>query len=314
MSIDSIVNGFLSSTGTPGAIVSIQQNGATTFARGYGSIGAQASAPTASTSFQIDSLTKSFTALAVLRLWEQGTIASLTDPLGKYLAKLDNPAWGTIRIDQLLAMVSGIPDSGSATLTYKECLASIAEEKLMFPPGSQYFYSNSNFFLLGELIDAVGGGFGPYTKANVLDVFGMPNTGLIPYADAADPATPYGNGKPQAWRSPLCGYSGGGFASTMADLETYALGLLAGEVLKPSTYALMWTNYPLTNGTKGPFGLGWDVVTNPDGSLAYAGKDGGGYGWGSYVLVSPPENRGVCVLINNDAPAGELATSLFHLD
>ena len=313
MSIDSIVQSFMSSTKTLGAIVSVQQNGKTTFEQGYGSIGDNGPAPTPTNSFQIDSLTKSFTAIAVLRLWEQKTIQSLSDTLGTYVKKLDNPKWGTIQIQQLLAMVSGIPDSGSATETYKQCLAGIAGKPLLFTPGAKYDYSNSNFFLLGELIDAIGGsgGYPAYVTKNVLDVFGLPNTGLIPFAQAVDPVTPYENDKAQTWRNPDSGYSAGGFASTMADLETYSLGLLAGEVLQASTYELMWTNYTLNDGQKGQFGLGWDVVTK-SGALLYAAKDGGGYGWGSYVLISPPNNLGVCILVNNNVGLASLAKSIFE--
>lgn len=319
MSIDSIVNQFLDQSGTLGAIVSVQKNGATVFAKGYGSIAVQGPAPNAGNSFQIDSLTKSFTAIAILRLWEQGTIDALTDPLGKYVDNLPNPKWAPIQLNQLLAMVSGIPDSGSATQPYTECLQSIAKLPLLFPAGSEYFYSNSNFFLLGEVINSVGGGFGVYTKEHVLDVFGMPNTGLIPYANAVDPATPYIAGKPQPWREPICGFSGGGFASTMADLETYAIGLSNGLVLKPSTYRTMWTNYPLTGGGKGEFGLGWQVVTNPDGSVRNVQKNGGGYGWGSCVVYAPVPGSsdltgglGVCTLINSDAKAGFLANEIYN--
>lgn len=317
MSIDSIVSKFMKDNNTPGVMVSVQKNGATTFAKGYGVIETGGSVPDASNSFQIDSLTKAFTAFAVLRLWEQGTIANLTDTLGQYVTGLPNKAWGTVQIEQLLAMVSGIPDSGSATATYKQSLQSIAGKALRFTPGSKYDYSNSNYFLLGELVDAIGGGYETYTTKNVLDVFVMANTGLIDQGAAKNPVTPYENGKAVSWRNPSCGYSAGGFASTMTDLESFAIGLSNGLVLEASTYQTMWTNYTLTDGKPGEFGLGWQVVTRKDGSVQQVQKDGGGYGWGSVVIYAPPASGGgltggnsVCVLLNNDAHAATLGKEI----
>ena len=193
----------------------------------YGAATVGGEAPTASTSFQIDSLTKAFTAFAVLRLYEEGKIPKLTDPIGKYMTDLPNPAWAPIQVNQLLAMVSGIPDSGSATQPYTESLQSIAGEPLMFAPGSQYFYSNSNYFLLGQLVDTVAGSYRKYVHTKVLNEFGMPDTELIPFERATDPATPYMNGAAVAWRNPDCGYSAGGFASRLAEgFERDAFGYL----------------------------------------------------------------------------------------
>jgi CubicO group peptidase (beta-lactamase class C family) len=320
--IDATVEAFMNQTpGVPGVIISAQSGGVTAYSQGYGVVQTQGPPPTAANSFQIDSLTKAFTAFSVLRLYEQQTIASLTDPIGKYMANLPNDAWPAIQIDQLLAMVSGIPDSSSGTRTYAEQLAKVARDPLNFTPGQQYQYSNSNYFLLGELINTLvgpSGGYMGYTKQQVLDVFGMPGTGLIPGSSAADPATPYLNGSAQAWRDPDCGYSAGGFASTMTDLEAFAIGLAGGLVLQPTTYKLMWTNYQLTGGGTGLFGLGWAVHTNADGTLKMVEKNGGGYGWSSAVAYSPPGASGpspaasVCVLMNGSGEADALVNNILR--
>jgi D-alanyl-D-alanine carboxypeptidase len=300
----------------PGVMVSAQVGGETVYAQGFGAATLGGAAPTASTSFQIDSLTKVFTAFSVLRLYEEGKIPKLTDTLGTYMTELPNPAWAPIQIDQLLAMVSGIPDSGSATRPYTESLQGIAGEPLMFAPGSRYFYSNSNYFLLGELVDTLAGSFRKYARTKVLDEFGMPDTELIPFERAADPATPYLDGRAVAWRNPDCGYSGGGFASTMADLETFAAGLANGLVLLPATYRLMWTPYQLTTGRNGQFGLGWEVTLNGDGSLQQVQKNGGGWGWNSQVNFAPAGAFGgtpaisVCVLMNAAGCPGNLVADI----
>ena len=127
--------------------------------------------------------------IAVIRLFEQGTIVSLTDQLGAYMTSLSNgswnQAWSSIQINQLLAMVSGIPDSSSEKLTYMEQLENLVETPLKFPAGTQYQYSNSNYFLLSALVDTLVGvssSYIDYMRQQVLKVFNLPNTGLFTHA------------------------------------------------------------------------------------------------------------------------------------
>jgi CubicO group peptidase (beta-lactamase class C family) len=299
----------------PGLILSAQYNGATVFCEGYGLTQEGGSTPTISTSFQIDSLTKALTAMAVLRLYEQGTIQDINDTVGAYMTSLPNcdncnwcNAWNSITIKQLLAMVSGIPDTNSGTQTYLQILSGM-DCKKMSTPGVKYLYSDPNYFLLGALVDTLTAsfpspGYPAYIQTEVLDVLGMPNTGLILQSAEPNPALPYFNNAYGAWRNPYCGYSSGGFASTMSDLEAFALGLANGLVLQPATYQLMWTPYEFANETYGPFGLGWSVTNNPDGSLNKVLKDGGGWGWSSALGYSPVNAVGsslaasACVLMN----------------
>jgi CubicO group peptidase (beta-lactamase class C family) len=313
--IDQTVNFFMQKTNAPansaGAIVSVQYNGATIYTQGYGKISPDGPAPMTTNSFQIDSLTKVFTAFAIMRFIEQGVI-SLNDQLGSFMTSLDNntwnPDWGPITMYQLLAMVSGIPDSSSETLTYMQQLEDLVNTTLEFQPGSEYSYSNSNYFLLSALIDKLvpSSSFMEYTQKQVLDAFNMPNTGLIAQQDAANPATPnFGDG---SWRSPCCGYGAGGFASTMADLENFAVGLSQELVLSAADYRTMWTPYPLSKGGNGLFGVGWAVYQNSAQTLEMVEKNGGGSGWNSAVAFAPANGgygnaraASVCILMNYDS-------------
>jgi CubicO group peptidase (beta-lactamase class C family) len=318
--VDSTVTAYLSASGAPAgsscAIVSIQYAGATIYGQGYGAVSPNGAAPTPANSFQIDSLTKAFTAFAVMRLVDLGVIADVADPIGKYMTALPgvggwNSDWTPIQISQLLAMVSGIPDSSSSTLTYLEQLEQVRRAKLQFAPGSEYQYSNSNFFLLSALIDSLVGpssSYADYVTEQVLTPFGLASTGLIVQSAAANPVAPnFGGG---VWRNPDCGYGSGGFASTMADLANFAQGLAQGLVLSGSEYKAMWTPYPLPEGD-GPFGLGWDVLLGPSGNLARVEKNGGGWGWSSLVAFAPAggglgnaQAASVCVLLNYGPTAG----------
>jgi D-alanyl-D-alanine carboxypeptidase len=208
------------------------------------------------------------------------------------------------------------------TLTYLEALATVAKLPMKFhPPGAQYDYSNSNYFLLCELVDTLVGpssDYMDYIRSEVLDVFGMPRTGLIDRVRAHNPAMPHLQGHPhEGWRDPICGYSAGGFASTMDDLEAFAIGIANGLVLQEKTYRAMWTNYPLNGGGQGAFGYGWAVTTGVDARMRVQ-KNGGGYGWSSAVVYTPADDSGpisspsasVCVMMNGTGNADALVDDL----
>ncbi|HKS22119.1 MAG TPA: serine hydrolase domain-containing protein [Thermoanaerobaculia bacterium] len=318
--INEAIATFMNGNPVVGLILSVQQAGKTVFENSYGVATKGGSAPTPATSFQIDSLTKAFTAIGVLHLWETGAIAKLTDTYGTYVPNLPNKAWGGIQIDQMLAMCSGIPDISSGTETYQEVLHRAAQMKLLFPPGAQYLYSDPTYMLLGVLIAAITKTkFGEWIVPNVLTPLSMPSTGFIDESSANDPATPYLKGQAVAWRNPLCGFSAGGFTSTMSDLESFAIGLANGAILKSSTYELMWTNFTLNDGSADQFGYGWNVVTSSGDTLKYAAKDGGGWGWASDVAYAPASSgsltggTSVCLMMTGGAKAYSLGPDLLEI-
>jgi CubicO group peptidase (beta-lactamase class C family) len=325
------VDAYLSQTGIPGVAISVQRAGQTVYRSGRGAVSLPSGpAPTPTTTFQIDSLTKSFTAMAVLRLAEQGLV-ELDARLDTYIS-VPNPLWAPITVRQLLGMCSGIPDAGSATLTYKQVLGNVAQRQtcykvgLNFEPGTCYEYSNCNYFLLGEIVDAVSPprSFGTYTHNQIVSPMGMTATGLIPWDQVSEPATPYMGTTAQAPRSPISGYSGGGFVSNLTDLEAFAVGLYQGKGLQPETYRLMWTPVPLIgdgavpcggqqpcgSGSTNRFGLGWEVYNKADGTLSHVQKNGSGYGWGSEVVFDPSAGVSVVVLMNGAGYAGTLADDI----
>jgi len=331
--VDKIVDQFLQRNDVPGAMVSIQQGGSTIFSQGYGIQGPSGTVPSETTTFQIDSLTKVFTAMAVLKLSEQGTISNLTDPISKYVQNLtiDVPLpveWSEIQIIELLAMVSGIPDYFSTTNTYLETLEEVGTHPVNFPPATCYEYSNPNYMLLGVLIDTISAeGFSGYVQSIIFDALGMSGTGLIDQSDATNPATPYESGGkiPENWRSPYCGYSAGGFASTMSDLQAFAEGLAAGAILSSASYDLMWTRFSVSGCTCNtnskitptcPFGLGWLLEVDSSSKTTKAQKNGGGAGWGSELIYCLPSEgddsltKSVIVVINADGRTGLLANQI----
>lgn len=326
--VDEIVLHLMSEGQTPGIEVSIQKDGKTIYECGYGAIAKESPGskvlPGPNTRFQIDSVTKTFTALSVLRLVEQGKI-DLDAPMGKYLA-LPNISWNEIPVRSYLGMITGIPDSGTTNGSYQDAIASVTLKKtaygigLDFKPGSKYEYSNTNFFILGELVSAVSPqhGFMPFTKESVLEPLEMTNTGFIPFGTGDLWPTPYESGKETEPRKPNAGFSGGGFVSTMSDLEKYAIGLYNRSVLSPKSYKEMWTPTVLTSGpNKGNsinFGLGWDdVALDEKGDVVRVSKNGGGWGWGAQLTLFPKAGYSVILLRNSDG-GGNLSQTAIAIE
>lgn len=312
--IDQLVSSFMQAGKTTAVEVAVQKNGKTIFECGYGSISQNSKvAPGPDTHFQIDSLTKSFTAFAILKLAEQGKL-DIDQPFSKYI-KPASPNWNAITVRQLLGMVSGIPDGGTMTGSYQQVIAKAAQKPgnykkgLDFQPGSKYEYSNNNYFILGEIANAVSPqkSFMDYCKAEVLDPLRMVQTGFI-WWNQSGPlwATPSINGKAVKPRDPLSGFTGGGFSTTMSDLELFGAGLYNRAVLSAATYKDMWTPTVLTTGpNKGQnvvFGLGWDVALGPLGKVTLVSKNGGGYGWGAQLDFFP--QTGVCVILLRNSSGG----------
>jgi D-alanyl-D-alanine carboxypeptidase len=160
--IDSLLHVYYKSS-APGAVIAIAQHHKTLFKKGYGESDLLTGKPiTSDDLFNIGSLTKQFTAFALLDLYYQGKF-SLTDTLGKFFNLPPGPA--SVRISQLLSHSSGIPDHYSFTDTSKikhatdqDVLAAIQKsDTLYFPSGTHYRYSNTAYCLLGLLIEKLSG-------------------------------------------------------------------------------------------------------------------------------------------------------------
>jgi CubicO group peptidase (beta-lactamase class C family) len=145
--------------------VIVSRAGKVLFERSYGMADMERDVPnTPQTKFNIASLTKQFTGLAVLQLAERGKLA-LEDPVSKYYADAP-PAWKEITIYQLLTHTSGIPNPERLTdypkgiaqaYTPRELVAIFETKALDFPPGTKRKYSNPGYYLLGYIIERVSG-------------------------------------------------------------------------------------------------------------------------------------------------------------
>ncbi|MHA6768826.1 serine hydrolase domain-containing protein [Sphingobium ummariense] len=167
--------------------VLLARDGKPIFLRSYGMANYELGVPnSADTVFRLASLTKQFTALAVMQLQEQGKLR-VDDPICRYLS--DCPAsWQPITIRQLLNHTSGIPNFSSLPdwdevlsrrdYTPAELVALFRDLPLKFTPGERYDYSNSGYHLLGLVIERVSKmGWGEYVKQRIIDPLGMRHSG-----------------------------------------------------------------------------------------------------------------------------------------
>jgi CubicO group peptidase (beta-lactamase class C family) len=257
-----------------GAVL-VARQGEVVLSRGYGWADAAAGiANTPQTRFRLGSLTKPITALAILKLQAAGRL-DVMQPVCTYLAECP-PAWAAITLHHLLSHTSGIPDltrfadfaatTGQAT-TPLETLARFANHPLDFAPGSAWDYSNSNYIVLGVVIEQVTGQtYAAHVQDALFAPLGMDNSGYDTMANGL--AAGYlPDGSAAAFVHMSLPFAAGGLYSTVEDLYTLDRALLAGDVLPDDLRGQMWTaqaSIPGPGPTQG-YGYGWTVTEGPHG-------------------------------------------------
>jgi CubicO group peptidase (beta-lactamase class C family) len=304
----------------PGISVAVVTHGRVALAQGYGLSNVATGAPVqAGTRFDIGSVTKTFTAVGVLLLYQesQGTSdpLDLNAPISEYLHNTPTfklpRQWSHVTTMELLNMTSGITSVGDAK-PWPAKLKSIAQDPLLFAPGTKSSYSNTNFDLLGELIEQrTGEPYGTFIQEQVLGPLGMSQTQeLGPSSTVPNQAVGYDAPRHGKWPKAdmLSGsamYAASGMVSTAQDMATYMTALLSGRLLDPATYALMWTSKPtsqygMNSSSEGEFGLGWDSAVDTSAGPAEVTKGGQVPGFVSEIILHPNADSGVFVAINTN--------------
>jgi len=268
--IDEFVREEMRRQRIPGLAVGIVHKGQV-IARGYGYANLEHFVPvTDETIFQSGSLGKMFTAAAVMLQVEDGKLA-LTDPITKFYPDAP-PAWSAITIRHLLTHTSGIPDYTTSTFDYRkdyteDQLAHLAfEQKLEFPPGSRWNYSNTGFALLGFIVHKVSGKFyGDVLAERIFKPLGMTTARIISEADivpnrAAGYQLVDGKIKNQDWVAPkLNTTADGSLYWSLRDLLVWNAAVTRRAILKPESWEQILTPVRLTSGKSYPYGFGWAI-------------------------------------------------------
>jgi CubicO group peptidase (beta-lactamase class C family) len=310
--IDAAVRNYYRPDG-PGATIIVTYGGRTMFRQAYGLADVAAKTPmTPETVLRIASVTKQFTAVAVLMLEEEGRLA-LTDDVTKHLPGY--PASGRkVTIEHLLTHTSGIPnytalpDARAVRLrdmTVQQMIDRFKDLPLEFEPGSRFAYSNSGYFLLGAIIEKVSGQpFATFLERRIFLPLGMQDTAYEGHERRPAPhATGYSGGPGgfvAAERNSMTQpYAAGGLVSTVDDLARWDAAIADGKLLKAATWQRAFTPYALTTGKSAGYGYGWGI--NELLGQPAVSHSGGIDGFSSHAMFLPRQRLFVAVLQNADS-------------
>lgn len=271
--VDAIAAGVMKEDGVPSASVAVVEGGKLVYTQAYGlaHIDPDKSA-TPDMRYSVGSISKQFTAAAILILQEQGKL-KLDDPVGKYVPGLTRGDEVTIR--EILSHTSGYQDYWpedylmkpmEQPTTAQEILNRWAKKPLDFDPGTQWQYSNTNYVIAGLIVEKVSGQkLVDFLQEHIFRPLGMrsvwdSDTAKLTETDAT-PYIRYALGPlrkaPKEGRGWV--FAAGELAMTAHDLALWDESLIARTVLKPESYAEMFTEVKLKNGNGTHYGLGVSV-------------------------------------------------------
>jgi CubicO group peptidase (beta-lactamase class C family) len=271
--IDSLVESRLSSV-APGGVVLIAKKGEVIYRKAFGVSDLRSKAPVQpGMIFRIGSISKQFTAVAILQLVEQGKI-KLQDSIQVYVPDFPHKAY-PITIENILTHSSGIinfqdiknpaPEKVHEHYTPQQGVDYFKDEPLGFKPGTQFEYSNSNFFLLGYLIERVTGqSFGDYLKDHLIAPAALRHTFYLPVnPQIADLIQGYSRFDGKHWENaelqdPTIMYTAGGLATNADDLLKWHNALLAGKLIRTDLLAKAYTAFKIQKGVP-QYGYGWFI-------------------------------------------------------
>jgi CubicO group peptidase (beta-lactamase class C family) len=254
----------------PGLALVVIKNGEIIKMNGYGVANLEDDAPvTPDTVFELASVTKQFTATAIMRLVEQDKL-KLDDPIIRLLPSVPNK-WNGITIRHLLTHTSGLAGGfeesleNKKDLTTAEVFQSVAKVPMNSEPGEQFNYSDPGYFLLGMIIEkASGRRYRDFLAEQFFRPLEMSSTSVIDqWAVVRHRAAGYTlrNGQianiRRIWQDELPSHWGA--LSTVKDLAKWDTALEAGRVVKESSLAEMWASAKLKSGGLHPYGFGWKL-------------------------------------------------------
>jgi CubicO group peptidase (beta-lactamase class C family) len=298
----------------------LAKDGQVLFKQAYGTANKDFAAPNRiDTKFNLGSMNKMFTAVAIAQLAERGKL-SFEDPLSKFIEFPNKEAADKIKLKHLLTHTAGLgsyfnrkfqESSRALYRTVDEMLKLAADEKLQFEPGTRWSYSNTGMLVLGKVIEkASGQDYFTYIRENIYKPAGMTNSDSYEL-DQVNPNLAVGydkvfNDKVYSFRNNLFmhvirgGPAGGGY-STVEDLHRFALALRGGKLVGAESVKLLLSAKPELNSPN--YGYGFGVSNDP----RIAGHSGGFPGIHSNLDMFLDSGY-TAVMMSNYSRGGNLVT------
>jgi CubicO group peptidase (beta-lactamase class C family) len=322
--VDSAAQQALASTGVPSASVAVVRGGRIVYSKAYGQQGPGFPAPRADAVYPIASISKQFTAAALLILRDEGRL-SLDDHVSRYLPGISGGDRITIR--QLLSHTSGLQDFWPQDYSFaamerpvspQQIVDRWAKKPLDFEPGTQWQYSNTGYVVAGMIAEKVAGEpLIPFLERHVFRPLGM---------HPVDQDLAYGAGYPLPYHRAALGpvrparpaargwlYAAGELAMSASDLARWDIARMNRTLLPPRDWQEQETPVILSTGKSSGYGLGVSI-----GEIAghkAISHGGEAVGFLSTNIVFPDDKEAVVVLVNADFgdAQGQIARSIVSM-
>ena len=304
------VQAALAQSHAPSVSTAVVMDGKLAFAGAFGQADIAAARPaTTATRYAVGSISKQFTAAAMLLLQQQGRL-SLDDHVAKFFPELTRAHEVTLR--QLLSHTAGYEDYApqdylipewTRPTTTAAILRGWAAKPLNFDPGTRWQYSNTGYVLAAAIIEKVAGQpLVPLLRATIFDPLGMASAGDCNDHSAADasPYTRFALGPPRPVGREAAGwYNGAGeLCMTATDVAKWDIAVLQKRILAPASYQAFFTEIKLASGAGTHYALGLQTAErNGVPVLAHSGEVSG---FLAYNAIYPTLNGAVVVLSNQD--------------
>ncbi len=313
-------------TNVPSAEVGIVRNGHVVYVAAFGDAKLSPAVPaTPAMHYAVGSISKQFTAAAIMLLQQEGKL-SVDDPVSRWFPNLTRAK--EVKVRNLLSHTSGYEDYAPQDYTIPEWTKPSSAQRIVqqwatkpldFDPGTQYQYSNTNYNILGLIVEkASGQPFFEFLRSRVLDPVGLSHTiDLDTQHDQLEPVGYFRNAlgplRPAIEEAPGWYFADGELAMPVGDLLKWDISVMNESLLSHASYAQMEAPTRLKNGLYSNYGFGLSAgAFNGHRAISHSGEVGG---FVAYNTVYPDDHVAIAVLTNQEASpaAGMISRALAPL-
>src|SRR5687768_8426298 len=321
--VDDYVAGEMAKRQIPGVSIAVTRDGKVVKTQGYGFANVELEVKaTPDTVYQLASVTKQFTATAIMMLVDEGKLA-LDDKIQKHLSDVPK-AWEEVTVRHLLDHTSGIKSYTSIPnffanarkdYTPQELIKLVADAPMEFKPGEKFAYNNTGYYLLGLIIEKAGGKkYGELLEERIFKPIGMTSTRVNDHKAiiknrAQGYSLPGGKLVNGEYVSPTQPYSAGALVSNVIDMAKWDVAMASEGLLRKPMLVKMFSESKLNDGKGAGYGFGWAVGSRNGRKLVDHG--GGIPGFSTQITRFLDDKLTIIVLTNCDnGRAGPIANGI----